>query len=216
MKIKRVTAIGGALLLCLSLNACAPLMVAGFAGSALVASDRRTSGTQLEDETIELRSSARVRDALGEKAHVNVTSFNRQVLLTGEVASERDRQIVLGLVEKVENVRSVVNELSITPISTLSERSNDLLITAKVKGSLVDSRDLFANAFKVVTERGTVYLMGRVTQREASSATNVIRNVNGVNKVVRLFDIITEEELRNLLPPPPPPEKPAASSKPQS
>ena len=216
MKIKPMTAIGGALLLCLSLNACAPLMVAGFAGSALVASDRRTSGTQLEDETIELRSSARVRDALGEKAHVNVTSFNRQVLLTGEVATDRDRQIVLGLVEKVENVRSVVNELAVMPITTLSERSNDLLITAKVKGSLVDSRDLFANAFKVVTERGTVYLMGRVTQREASSATNVIRNVNGVTKVVRLFDIITEDELRNLLPPPPPPEKSTDSSKPKS
>ncbi len=216
MNIKHVTTFGGVLLLSLGLNACAPLMVAGFAGSAMVASDRRTSGTQLEDETIELRSSARVRDALGEKAHVNITSFNRQVLLTGEVANDRDRQTVLGLVEKVENVRSVVNELSITPITTLSERSNDLLITAKVKGSLVDSRDLFANAFKVVTERGTVYLMGRVTQREASSATNVIRNVNGVNKVVRLFDIITEEELRNLLPPPPPPEKPADSSKPKS
>lgn len=216
MNTKHMAAVGGALLLCLSLNACAPLMVAGFAGSALVASDRRTSGTQLEDETIELRSASRVRDALGEKAHVNITSFNRQVLLTGEVASERDRQTVLGLVEKVENVRSVVNELSVMPISTLSERSNDLLITAKVKGSLVDSRDLFANAFKVVTERGTVYLMGRVTQREASSATNVIRNVNGVSKVVRLFDIITEEELRNLLPPPPPPEKPSDSSKPKS
>jgi osmotically-inducible protein OsmY len=216
MNIKTVTAIGGTLLLCLSLNACAPLMVAGFAGSAMVASDRRTSGTQLEDETIELRGSSRVRDALGEKAHVNITSFNRQVLLTGEVATDRDRQTVIGLVEKVENVRSVVNELAVMPVTTLSARSNDLLITAKVKGSLVDSRDLFANAFKVVTERGTVYLMGRVTQREASSATNVIRNVNGVNKVVRLFDIITEEELRNLLPPPPPPEKPADSSKPKS
>lgn len=213
MKSIHMTTLGGALLMCLSLNACAPLMVAGFAGTAMVASDRRTSGTQLEDETIELRGGARVRDALGDKAHVNITSFNRQVLLTGEVASERDRQTVYQLVEKLENVRSVVNELSITPLSTLSERSNDLLITAKVKGSLVDSRDLFANAFKVVTERGTVYLMGRVTQREATSATNVIRNVQGVNKVVRLFDIITEEELRNLLPPPPPPEKPADAAK---
>ena len=218
MKSIHMTALlGGALLMCLSLNACAPLMVAGFAGTALVASDRRTSGTQLEDETIELRGGARVRDALGDKAHVNITSFNRQVLLTGEVASERDRQTVYQLVEKVENVRSVVNELTMAPLSTLSERSNDLLITAKVKGSLVDSRDLFANAFKVVTERGTVYLMGRVTQREATSATNVIRNVQGVNKVVRLFDIITEEELRNLLPPPPPPEKPTeAKSKSKS
>ena len=216
MKPIQMTRLAAALLMCMSLNACAPLMVAGFAGTAMVASDRRTSGTQLEDETIELRGGARVRDALGEKAHVNITSFNRQVLLTGEVASERDRQTVNQLVEKIENVRSVVNELSIAPLSTLSERSNDLLITAKVKGSLVDSRDLFANSFKVVVERGTVYLMGRVTQREASSATNVIRNVNGVNKVVRLFDIITEEELRILLPPPPPPEKPADSAKPKS
>lgn len=213
MKLKHLTAVAATLLIGLSLNACAPLMVAGFAGTAMVASDRRTSGTQLEDETIELRGGARVRDALGDKAHVSITSFNRQVLLTGEVASERDRQTVYQLVEKLENVRSVVNELSVTQISTLSERSNDLLITAKVKGSLVDSRDLFANAFKVVTERGTVYLMGRVTQREATSATNVIRNVNGVNKVVRLFDIITEDELRNLLPPPPPPEKPADTAK---
>jgi len=214
MKSKTLMTFGGAVLVSLSLSACAPLMVAGFAGTAIVASDRRTSGAQLEDETIELRGSARIRDALGAKAHVNLTSFNRQVLLTGEIASERDRQTVVQLVEKIENVRSVVNELAITPISSLGERSNDLLISAKVKGSLIDSRDLFANAFKVVTERGTVYLMGRVTLREANSATNVIRNVNGVNKVVRVFEIITEEELRNLLPPPPP-DKPANSNQPK-
>jgi len=214
MNLKHLTTVCGALLMCLSLNACAPLMMAGFAGTALVASDRRTSGAQLEDETIELRGRARVRDALGDKAHVTITSFNRQVLLTGEVANDRDLKNVIQLVEKIENVRTVVNEMSIMPPSTLSERSNDLLVTAKVKASLVDSRDLFANAFKVVTERGTVYLMGRVTAREANSATNVIRNVNGVNKVVRLFEIITEEELRNLLPPPPPPEKPAEATKP--
>jgi osmotically-inducible protein OsmY len=84
----------------------------------------------------------------------------------------------------------------------LGSRSNDLVVTGKIKASLVDSRDLFANAFKVVTERNTVYLMGRVTQREADSATQVIRNVSGVNKVVRLFEIISEEELRRLLPTP--------------
>ena len=196
-------ATGLAMLMSLGLSACAPVMLAGFAGTAMVASDRRTSGTQLEDETIELRGSARIRDALGERAHVNITSYNRQVLLSGEVATERDKQIVEGLLEKLENVKSVVNELSIMQPTSLSSRSNDLLLSAKVKASLVDSRDLFANAFKVVVERGTVYVMGRVTQREATSATNVIRNVNGVNKVVRLFDIISEEELRNLLPPPP-------------
>lgn len=203
MNTKYIKATGLVMLMSLGLSACAPVMLAGFAGTALVASDRRTSGAQLEDETIELRGSARIRDALGERAHVNITSYNRQVLLSGEVATERDKQIVEGLLEKLENVKSVVNELSIMQPTSLSSRSNDLLLSAKVKASLVDSRDLFANAFKVVVERGTVYMMGRVTQREATSATNVIRNVNGVNKVVRLFDIISEEELRNLLPPPP-------------
>ncbi len=203
MNTKYMKATGLVMLMSLGLSACAPVMLTGFAGTAMVASDRRTSGTQLEDETIELRGSARIRDALGERAHVNITSYNRQVLLSGEVATERDKQIVEGLLEKLENVKSVVNELSIMQPTSLSSRSNDLLLSAKVKASLVDSRDLFANAFKVVVERGTVYVMGRVTQREATSATNVIRNVNGVNKVVRLFDIISEEELRNLLPPPP-------------
>jgi len=187
-----------------TLGACAPLMFAGVAGTALVASDRRTSGAQLEDESIEIRAQARIRDNLGERVHINVTSYNRQVLLTGEVTAEKDRQGALQLVERIENVKSVVNELSVMPMSNLSERSNDLLISAKVKASYVDSKDLFASAFKVVTERGVVYLMGRVTQREAKSATEKTRNVNGVNKVVRLFEIISEEELRGLLPPPAP------------
>jgi osmotically-inducible protein OsmY len=203
----------GALLLVSTLGACAPLMIAGVAGTAMVASDRRTSGAQLEDESIELRAQARIRDNLGERVHVNVTSFNRQVLLTGEVTAEKDRQAVVQLVERIENVKAVVNELAVMPMSNLSERSNDLLIVAKVKASFVDSRDLFANAFKVVTERGTVYLMGRVTQREANSATQLTRNVSGVNKVVRLFEIISEEELRNLLPPPPAPADAAKPAK---
>lgn len=203
----------GALLLVSTLGACAPLMIAGVAGTAMVASDRRTSGAQLEDESIELRAQARIRDNLGERVHVNVTSFNRQVLLTGEVTAEKDRQAVVQLVERIENVKAVVNELAVMPMSNLSERSNDLLIVAKVKASFVDSRDLFANAFKVVTERGTVYLMGRVTQREANSATQLTRNVSGVNKVVRLFEIISEEELRNLLPPPPAPAEAAKPAK---
>ena len=202
MNTRHMKATGLMILLSLGLSACAPVMLAGLAGTAMVASDRRTSGAQLEDETIELRGSARIRDALGERAHVNIASYNRQVLLTGEVATERDKQIVEGLLEKLENVKAVVNELSIMQPASLSSRSNDLLLSAKVRASLVDSRDLFANSFKVVAERGTVYVMGRITQREATSATNVIRNVNGVNKVVRLFEIISEEELRNLLPPP--------------
>ena len=202
MKFAHLRTTGAVLVLATCMTACAPFLVAGVAGSALVATDRRTSGTQLEDETIELRASAKVRDTFGEKVHVNVTSYNRQVLLTGEVPSERERQAVSAIVEKVENVKSVANELSAMPNASLGSRSNDLVVTGKIKATLVDSRDLFANAFKVVTERNTVYSMGRVTQREADSATALIRNVGGVNKVVRMFEIISEEELRRQLPAP--------------
>ena len=202
MKFVQLRTTGAVLVLATCMTACAPFLVAGVAGSALVATDRRTSGTQLEDETIELRASAKVRDTFGEKVHVNVTSYNRQVLLTGEVPSERERQAVSAIVEKVENVKSVANELSAMPNASLGSRSNDLVVTGKIKATLIDSRDLFANAFKVVTERNTVYLMGRVTQREADSATALIRNVGGVNKVVRMFEIISEEELRRQLPAP--------------
>ena len=202
MKFVQLRTTGAVLVLTTCMTACAPFLVAGVAGSALVATDRRTSGTQLEDETIELRASAKVRDTFGEKVHVNVTSYNRQVLLTGEVPSEQERQAVSAIVEKVENVKSVANELSAMPNASLGSRSNDLVVTGKIKATLIDSRDLFANAFKVVTERNTVYLMGRVTQREADSATALIRNVGGVNKVVRMFEIISEEELRRQLPAP--------------
>ena len=202
MKFVQLRTTGAVLVLATCMTACAPFLVAGVAGSALVATDRRTSGTQLEDEAIELRASAKVRDTFGEKVHVNVTSYNRQVLLTGEVPSEQERQAVSAIVEKVENVKSVANELSAMPNASLGSRSNDLVVTGKIKATLIDSRDLFANAFKVVTERNTVYLMGRVTQREADSATALIRNVGGVNKVVRMFEIISEEELRRQLPAP--------------
>ena len=202
MKFGYLRTTGAVLVLATCLSACAPMLVASMAGSALVATDRRTSATQLEDETIELRASAKVRNMFGEKVHVNVTSYNRQVLLTGEVPSERERQAVSAIVEKVENVKSVVNELSAMPNASLGSRSNDLVVTGKIKATLIDSRDLFANAFKVVTERNTVYLMGRVTLREADSATAFIRNVGGVNKVVRMFEIISEEELRRQLPAP--------------
>jgi len=202
MKFVHLRTTGAVLVLATCMTACAPFLVAGVAGSALVATDRRTSGTQLEDETIELRASAKVRDTFGEKVHVNVTSYNRQVLLTGEVPSDRERQAVAAIVEKVENVKSVANELSAMPNASLGSRSNDLVVTGKIKATLIDSRELFANAFKVVTERNTVYLMGRVTQREADSATALIRNVGGVNKVVRMFEIISEEELRRQLPAP--------------
>lgn len=182
------------------LSACAPLVVGGAVMGSLVATDRRTSGTQLEDEGIELRAASRIRDNLGERGHVNVTSYNRQVLLTGEVPNAQDRQMVERVVAKVDTVRSIVNELAILGNTTLSQRSNDAYITGKVKAGMVDTKDLFANAFKVVTERSTTYLMGRVTQREANLATDVARSTTGVQKVVRVLEIISEAELNDTLP----------------
>nr|MBP8285708.1 BON domain-containing protein [Rhodoferax sp.] len=179
------------------LSACVPIIMGGaVVGTALVATDRRTSGAQLEDEGIELRASSRLREALGDRAHVNVTSFNRRVLISGEVPTDADKLLVEQTVSRVENVRTVVNELSVLGNSSLGQRSNDALITGKIKAGLVDSKDLFANAFKVTTERGTAYLMGRVTQREADRATEVARTTSGVQKVVKVFEIISEDELR--------------------
>ncbi|MBO9679891.1 MAG: BON domain-containing protein [Acidovorax sp.] len=178
------------------LSACVPLVVGGAAVGTMVAVDRRTSGTQLEDESIEMRSANRIYEMLGDRAHVNVTSWNRQVLLTGEVPTADDRQKVEQAVLGVENVRSIVNELVVAPNSSVTQRSNDALITGKVKASFVDAKDIMSSAFKVVTERGVVYLMGRVTQREATRATEITRGVSGVAKVVRVFEIISEDEMR--------------------
>ena len=184
-----------------ALTACVPLLLGGaVGGGTLIATDRRTSGTQLEDEGIELRALSRLRNALGERSHVNLTSYNRQVLLTGEVANAQDKQQIEQTVAGVENVSTIVNELAIMGNSTLTQRSSDALVTGRVKATLVDARDLSANAFKVVTERGTTYLMGRVTQREADRGTEVVRATPGVQKVVRMFEIITEQELARLLP----------------
>jgi osmotically-inducible protein OsmY len=182
------------------LSACVPLMMGGAAMTGLVATDRRTSGAQLEDEGIELRATSRIHEAMGERGHVNVTSYNRQVLLTGEVPSEQDKQNVEQMASRVPNVKAIVNELAVLGNSTLAARSSDTLVTGKVKASLVDAKDLYANAFKVVTERGTVYLLGRVTPREAERATAITRSVGGVQRVVRVFESITEDELRQMLP----------------
>ena len=183
----------------IALSACVPLMMGGAVMGSLIATDRRTSGAQLEDEGIELRAASRIRDNLGERGHVNVNSYNRRVLLTGEVPSLQDKQLVEQIVTRVENVQSVVNELAVLGNATLTQRSSDILVSGRVKAGLVDAKDLFANAFKVTAERGTIYLMGRVTQREADRATEITRSTSGVQKVVRVFEIISEDELRNLL-----------------
>ena len=183
-----------------ALSACAPMVVGGALMGSLVATDRRTPGAQLEDEGIELRAASRIRDNLVDRVHISVTSYNRQVLLTGEVPSAQDRVLAEQIVAKVENVRSIVNELAVLGNTGLTQRGSDVLVTTRVRASLVDARDLFANSFKVVTERGTTYLMGRVTQREANRATEVVRTTPGVQKVVRLLEIMSEDELKALAP----------------
>jgi osmotically-inducible protein OsmY len=185
------------------LTACFPLAVGGAVVGGMVAADRRTTGTVVEDEGIELRSGSRIREALGERGHVNVTSYNRQVLLTGEVASAQDRQLVEQIVTGVDNVRHIVNELAILGNSTLTQRSSDSLTTGRVKAGLVDASDLSANAFKITTERGTTYVMGRVTPREAKRATEVISATPGVQRVVRILETISEEELARFQSPSP-------------
>ena len=179
-----------------ALPGCAPLMVGGaVVGGTLVAIDRRTSGIQLEDQNIELKAAARARAAAGDGAHINLTSYNRQVLLTGEVRTEGARRAAEQAVTQVENVRAVVNELAVMGESSLTARSNDAILTGRVKAAFLDAGDPPANAVKVVTERGVSYLMGRVTEREAERATQAARRVPGVQKVVRVFEIITEQEL---------------------
>jgi osmotically-inducible protein OsmY len=181
-----------------ALSACAPLIIGGAAVGAMVAVDRRTSGAQIEDEAIELKGATRLREAFGDRAHLNVTSYNRQVLLTGEVPAETSKQQADQIVSRIENVKGIVNELAVLPPSTLGQRSSDVLISGKVKASLIDEKDLYVGAFKVVTERGVVYLMGRVTQHEADKATQIARTISGVQRVVRIFEIISEEELRRI------------------
>lgn len=218
MKFDRTLSRGAAALLLTAaaatlLSACAPIVLGGAAVGALVAVDRRTSGAQIEDESIELRGASRLRDAFGDRAHINVTSYNRQVLLTGEVPTEQARQQAEQIIGRVENVKAVVNELAVMAPSSLVQRSSDTLVTGKVKASIVDDSSLSLAAFKVVTERGVVYLMGRVTKAEADRATQIARQVSGVQRVVRIFDIISDEELRSIATTPAPaPAAPASSA----
>ena len=182
------------------LSACAPLLVGGAVMGGFVAIDRRTAGIQLEDESIELRTAQGLRQNLSAASHINVTSYNRMVLLTGEVGSAADRDLAERLAKSQENVNSVVNDLVIEPASSITQRSKDIIISGQLKALFVDAKDLQANAFKVVTERGVVYLMGRVTEREAQRATEVARggNISGIVKVVRVFEIISDDELKRL------------------
>lgn len=185
-----------------ALAGCAPLVLGTAAGGALFATDRRTSGAQVEDQTIEIKASNRLRDVVSDKGHVNTNAYNRMLLLTGEVPTDAERAAAEQSVQNIENLNGVVNEIAVMPASSVSTRGNDIVLSTKVRATLVDAPDLISNAFKVVVERGEVYLMGMVTEREAKRSSELISTIKGVRRVVKVFQILTEDELANKLPAP--------------
>ena len=194
------------------LQGCFPMVAAGAAGAgaaALSVIDRRTTGTQVEDEGIELRASYRISERFGDKVHINVTSFNRGVLLTGEAPDENTRVSIEKLVLGVPNVRGVTNDIAVAGNASLTSRSNDSFLTSKVKARFVDDGRFNAVHVKVVTENGTVYLLGIVTQKEADAAVEIARTTGGVRKVVKIFEYCreTDEACRPSMPPKPEPKK---------
>lgn len=179
-----------------ALGGCVALVGGGAAVAGMSALDRRTTGSQVEDQGIELRAGSRIDEVMGEKARVSVTSYNRMVLLTGQAGNVTDKQTIEKLVREQATVRQVYNEVEVLPFTaTLSQRSKDTMLTGQVKASLVNAKDITSSAIKVVTENNVVYLMGIVTPREAKRAAEIARGVNDVTKVVRLFEVISEDEL---------------------
>ena len=185
------------------LQACAPLLIGGAALAGKVAIDRRTAGIQIEDEAIQLRTESGLRAQLPHNAHVRVSSYNRMVLLTGEVSSENDRVLAEQFVKSQDNVKTVVNDLAIAPESSLTQRAQDTLMTGQVRALLIQAKDIHSSAIHIVTERGIVYLMGRVTNAESVRVTELIGsgNVSGIQKIVKVFETITEEDLKRLVAP---------------
>lgn len=170
--------------------ACVPAVVGGAAVGGSVAVDRRTSGIYVEDENIELKAANKIRTNLGETQHVSVTSYNRNVLLTGQVTDADTKALAVSLLKEVENVRNITDEVTVNPKSTLSTRTNDTYITSKIKAKLVGDKRVSTNHVKVVTEDSSVFLMGLVTQEEAAIAVDIARNVAGVTRVVKVFEYI--------------------------
>lgn len=183
-----------------SLAGCVEMMVGSAVVGAVATADRRTFGAQTEDKAITVKAEFQVPKIAGSNGHVNIASFNRKVLLTGEVQHEEMKRAVEREVRAIANVESVINELEIAGPSSYTSRSSDALVTAKVKASLVDKKTVSAVSFKVVTERGTTFLMGIVTQREGNIAAQVAQGVSGVQKVVKIFEYISEEDLKAMQP----------------
>lgn len=210
MKMKLRTAAALAALIP-ALAGCFGAVAVGAGAGALVLSDRRMSETYVADEAIELRIASRIREQFGERVHVNATSYNRMVLLTGEVPDPAIKAEAEKIASAVPNVKSISNELAIAGPSSLGGRSNDTYLTSKVKARFVDANKFSANHVKVVTEAGVVFLLGLVTQTEANDAVEIARTTGGVQKVVRVFEIVSPEQARALdnKPAPTPEAKPA-------
>jgi len=189
-------AVFAAVLASSTLSACAPILVGGAIAGTVAASDRRTFGAQTEDKSIVVKAEVKMPNIAGNSSHVNVNSFNRRVLLTGEVPDEETKAKVEREVRAIEGVMDVTNELVVGFTSSYTSRSEDALITSKVKLSLADAKDISANSFKVITENNAVYLMGRVTQREGAQAADIARGVRGVTKVVKVFEYISDDEVK--------------------
>lgn len=201
-----------ALLAALWLSGCAPVLVGAAAGGALsMSEDRRSSGAQLDDQSIEWRSSSRIGERFGSKAHINVTSYNRAVLLTGEVVDERMRTDADALVRSVPSVHGTTNEVVVAEPTSLGSRTTDSYITSKIKTRFLDAAKFNALHVKVVTEAGVVYLLGVVTEKEAEDAVEISRTTGGVRKVVKMFEYCkpSDEVCR-----PPQPQPPAKAGRP--
>ena len=184
-----VSALGAAV------SGCVPLVLGGAAvGGTMVATDRRDSATLLDDQGIEMRVGRQIYDAVSGSSHVNVTSWAGRVLLTGEVQTEQDKQRAEQVARGVANVREVINELAVMPASGLGTRSSDSFVTSKVKSALASTANVSAKDVKVITERGTTYLMGRVTAAEGEAATEAVRTVSGVERVIRVFEYVSPDQ----------------------
>ena len=183
----RVLGFAAAALAAALLQGCFPLAVTSVGTAALVATDRRTAGTYLEDETIEWKVFGRLREGFS-GAHVNATSYNRRVLLTGEAPNEELKKKIEEAVRTIENVKEVTNELQVAGASSIASRGNDSIVTSNVKARMVNNGRFSPQHVKVLTEAGTVYLMGLVTPQEGDAAVEIARNTSGVVRVVKVFE----------------------------
>ena len=194
----------GVLLLQLGGCIAVPAIVAGGAAmGTMVATDRRTPGAVVEDRGIETKAALRVREALGDAVHVNVSSYNRTALITGEVPDEKRKAQVEKIVRDIENAQKTLNELAVMDNTPMTARVSDGILASRIRAALIDEKNLIANAFKITVERGVVYVQGRATAKEIALMTDIVSGLNGVTRVVRILDTLSEQDLEGMLPAPP-------------